>query len=137
MNYDAAGAAEQAVVVVLTGGGETCVSAFAQAVEVATEIPAARTLAEIASDGALVAQLWSGDRMCGFGQHGIAFADCRMRGDLGKRGHRADAETSVVQRSDALQFGDAGEGDDLACAERAIAEAAQQIGTAGMHAGSG
>src|SRR5689334_9466016 len=97
MNDRAYAVVEDGVVVVLTVLREAMRAAFFAAMEIfRAEIPATRTLHQIASDRRHVADLRSGNSRCSFGQGGILLLDGRMFFDLRERDQRPDAEPLVI-----------------------------------------
>ncbi len=125
-------AAEDAVVLVLAFVGVAEFATLAQTVEVAPVVPASRFLAEIAGDGALVAQLRAGNDLGGIGKGAVAFANIGGLGDLGDGGHGAEPETAVRGGLDPAEFGDGGQGDDGVGGEDPVAETADEIGAAAV-----
>ena len=108
------------------------------AVEVAAEVPAARPLADVAADRPLVAELRAGGRGRRLGERRVALGDVRVRGDLGERGQRADAQrrrrrARLMPRSSAMPR----EAHQRVGGEDAVAQAPEQVRAAGVHAGAG
>jgi hypothetical protein len=122
------------VQLVLAGGGEALVATFAQAVEVAAEIPAARALAQIAAERPLVAQLRAAYGGGGLRQHRIAIQDLAVGGDLGQSGQGSDPQATAWARADALEIFDGIDTHQAVGLEHSIAETSQQVRTTGEDA---
>jgi hypothetical protein len=86
MNDEARGTAENAVEVVLPRYRVAGVPTFAKTMEIAPVIPAARPLADVSPDGALIAKLWTCSQGGCLRQHRIAVEYLLVLGDLRQRG---------------------------------------------------
>src|SRR5690242_10850240 len=86
---------EDSVILVLTLLREALVASLAPAMEVlVAEIPAARTLQQVAANSGHIADVRRGRVQCGIGQNLVALADYRMLRDRGQRHHRPKAQPS-------------------------------------------
>src|SRR5262245_17895215 len=90
--------ADDRVVLVLTAGGVTLGAALLQTDDfLEAEVPATRTLAKIAADGAEIAYLRCRDRVRGFSETGKTLADACVLFKLIQGHERADRESTGVQ----------------------------------------
>ena len=128
-------AAEDAMVLVLPLVGKALLAALAQTVEVAPVVPAAWLLAQIAAEGALVAELGAGNHCRGLGERLISPADRWVGRDVGNRGHGADADAAVGRGADAIELLDRRQRHHGVGAEDAVSETSQKIGAAGVDEG--
>ncbi len=108
MHEVAGSAADDRVELVFAGESVAELAAFAQAREIAAVVPAARLLADVAAERALMAQLRARHLRRGLGERCIPLAQERVRGHLRHRRQRADHD-AVGCLLDAAQPGDAGE----------------------------
>ena len=136
MHDEAVLAAEDAVVRVLALDGVALVPALAQAMEFSPVVPAAGLLAEVAPDGPLVAQL--GARHLG-GRHRqrpVLRSDDRVAGDFRNGGQGPDPKPSCRCCLDAPEFLEPGDADDGGDAKNTVAQASEQVGSAGVGSGA-
>ncbi len=108
--------------------GVAGVAALAQAGEVAAEVPAARPLAEVAAERALVPQLRARGRRGPLCERREAALDRGVAGDLGERCEGADPERPVCGHRDAPELFQAADRDELPGREDAVAQAPEEIG---------
>ena len=107
MDDEAAVTAEDGVIAVPAADGEAAFSPLADAGEVGvTVVPATGPLAEVAADGAGVADLWGGGLCDGLDENRVIFDDQLIFGDITQAGDRADGQAVVWCLVDAGQFGD-------------------------------
>ncbi len=99
-------------------------------VEVLVVIIAARIDADVAADGAHVAQLRRGNRRCGGRESGIAAAHDVVFGDRRERGERAERQAADVVVADEAQVGDRPQADQHFGREQALLHVRVQVGAA-------
>ena len=96
---------EDGVILILAVDGEAAAAAAPQAaLVVGAEIPAARTLQDIAAEGGDGADLRARRSRRGVGQRRVALAHDRVRGHLLERRQRADAQTAAPSSAMASRF---------------------------------
>src|SRR5262249_10910119 len=102
--------AKDGVIPVVTAGDQILAGfVFGEKAEAVAEVPAAGTLAEIATDGGGVADLRAGSFVEGIRQSGKVLDDGSVVGEIGEGGERADAKTvrggsNTLQLSNVLQI---------------------------------
>ena len=129
-----AGVAKDGVVTVVAGGDERfAVLLREQAVAVAV-IPAARSLAEVAADGAGGEQLRAGDVFHGGGQRGEMLLHAGVASQFAHGRHGADGERAFAGL-DALEALDGLEADDALGGGEALLEAGDKVRAAGQNLG--
>jgi hypothetical protein len=103
--------------------------------ELTTEVPAARPLADVSADRALVAKLRTRNgsrRLC---ECRILVAHEGVRGDLGDGRERANAKPSARLPGDSAKFGELRDTDHRGGVEHLVTEAADEIRAAGVNLG--
>src|SRR6202040_4044120 len=123
--------AEDGVVAVVPVDHHRLAAVLRQQAMAGAEVPAARALAEVAGNGAEVADLRPGDVAGGLRHHRQLPAYLRVGGQLVEGHQRADAQARAVD-AQAAQGGDAAERDDAARRLDAVLHQRQQVRAAGQ-----
>jgi hypothetical protein len=105
--------------------------------EVASEVPAARPLADVAAYCALVAQLRAGDGGRRLRQHAVLRVHRLVRRHLRVGRQRPDAQAARGDRRDASQVLQARQAHDLVRREHFVAQASEQVRPARVQPGPG
>src|SRR5437879_866528 len=118
-------ATEDRVELVLTREREALIAARLVAGESVTEVPAPRTLCDVAGNRSDVANLRRRDTARGFGEHRVLLLDCRMLADVVERGFATDGQATGCRRN-LVRVAQATQADDHIWFDDAFLDEAEQ-----------
>jgi hypothetical protein len=136
MDDEAASAAKDRVVLVLTSDGVTGGATLPQTMELASEVPAPGALTDVASDRALIAELGTRDLTGCLSESPVPFSHGRVARDLGNGCESSDAHSAIASFSDAAELVEPGDAHNFGAIEYLVTQASEKIGTAGRHPGA-
>src|SRR5438270_12284658 len=123
---------EDRVILVLALLGEALLASCAPAVELlVAEIPAARTLQQVAADRGHIADVRRGRVQRGIGENFVALPDYRMLGDGGQSHHGPEAQPSGLFLH-VVEIGDGTDVDQASWRVQTFFQAIHQVDAAGF-----